>query len=95
MIPLGDIDLQHDTGVVNSHRGGERAWVRRVCSARVDGRQSNVTVAIYQGDGAEEVRCVLLPNVASELASQKWKQDIENYMKVRQVPVQPFAIPHG
>ncbi|KAF7333791.1 hypothetical protein MVEN_02335900 [Mycena venus] len=69
IIPLGDIDLQHemhvnyDTGVVD--RGNERqARVRRVYSARLEGRQSNMTVAIYQGDGSE----------------QEWKHDIARYI---------------
>jgi hypothetical protein len=59
MIPLEDIDLRHeirvdgDTGVV------ERAVVRRVYSARVEGRKSKFTVAMYQGNGAEEVCCIL------------------------------------
>jgi hypothetical protein len=60
MIPLGDIDLQHEihlddkSAVVGCHHG-ERARVRQVYSARIDGRKSGVTVATYQGDGAEEV----------------------------------------
>jgi hypothetical protein len=29
-------------------------------SAKVDGRKSGVTVAMYQGDGAEEVSSVVL-----------------------------------
>jgi hypothetical protein len=61
MIPLGDIDLQHeirldnDTGVV--YRQCERLGVRRIYSARV-GDQST-TVAMYQGHGAEEVCHIL------------------------------------
>jgi hypothetical protein len=57
MIPLGDIDLQHDTGVIGRHRGWEHPRVRRVYSATVEGRNSSVTVAMYQGHGAEEVSC--------------------------------------
>jgi hypothetical protein len=59
MIPLGDIDLRHEiqvdrnTGVVGRQR--ERVCVRRVYSAKVEGRKSNFTVAMYQGNGAEEV----------------------------------------
>jgi hypothetical protein len=57
MIPLGDIDLQHeigsDFGTVDRRR--EHPGVRRVYSARVKGRESSVTVAMYRGDGAEEV----------------------------------------
>ncbi|KAJ7927849.1 hypothetical protein B0H13DRAFT_1860897 [Mycena leptocephala] len=74
MIPLGDIDLQYeirvnkDTGVVD--RLPERQGVRRIYSARVDGRKSRVTVAMYQGESAKE----------------EWQRDIVQYMSVRQVP---------
>jgi hypothetical protein len=60
MIPMGDIDLLEEirldnkTGVVGYHHL-QRTRVRRVYSARVDGRKSGVTVAMYQGHGAEEV----------------------------------------
>ena len=53
---MGNINLQHeihldnDSGVVN---------IRRVHSAKIDHGRSSVTVAIYQGDGAEEVHCVM------------------------------------
>ncbi|KAJ7168933.1 hypothetical protein C8R46DRAFT_1092894 [Mycena filopes] len=71
MIPLGDIDLQQQlvvesgSGVIG--RTWERRYVRRVYSAKLRGRQSNVTVAMYQGDGAEE----------------DWREDIERYMNLR------------
>ncbi|KAJ6527630.1 hypothetical protein DFH09DRAFT_1186593 [Mycena vulgaris] len=70
-IPLGDIDLQREirasnSGVVNRHYS-ERRSVRRVYSAKIDGRKSTVTVAIYQGDGAE----------------QRWREDIARYMSFR------------
>ncbi|KAJ7899840.1 hypothetical protein B0H13DRAFT_792718 [Mycena leptocephala] len=67
MIPLGDIDLQYDTGVIGRHREWGRPRVRRVYSAKVEGRNSNVTVAMYQGHGAEE----------------EWQRDIARYMAVR------------
>jgi hypothetical protein len=65
MIPLGDIDIQHEirlnkfegSSVVG--RRGERAYVRRVYSARIDGKNAPTTVAMYQGPGAEEVGLVL------------------------------------
>jgi hypothetical protein len=50
MIPLGDIDLQHEIRLNN-----RTGCVRRVYAARVKGRQSNMTVAMYQGHRAEEV----------------------------------------
>ncbi|KAF7377053.1 hypothetical protein MSAN_00123400 [Mycena sanguinolenta] len=71
MIPMGDIDLQHEiqvdnsTGVLNYHR--QRAHVRRLYSAKVEGRKSTLMVAMYQGHGAKE----------------KWRQDIAKYMSMR------------
>jgi hypothetical protein len=65
MIPMGDIDLleeihlDNETGVVGRHHP-ERTRVRRVYSAKIDGRKSGVTVAVYQGDGAQEVSSVVL-----------------------------------
>jgi hypothetical protein len=61
MIPMGDIDLLeeiHLTGIIGRHHP-ERTRVRRVYSAKIDGRKSGVTVAVYQGNGAEEVCCIL------------------------------------
>ncbi|KAJ7876182.1 hypothetical protein B0H14DRAFT_2568448 [Mycena olivaceomarginata] len=66
---IGDIDLWHeirvdgDTGIV------ERAAVRRVYSAQVEGRKSKFMVAIYQGDGAKE----------------EWRRNIAKYTAIRQV----------
>ncbi len=64
MIPMGDIDLleeirlDNEKGVVGYHHP-ERTRVRRVYSAKIDGRKSGVTVAVYQGHGAEEVPHIL------------------------------------
>jgi hypothetical protein len=59
MIPLGDIDLQHELrlnkGSAVVGRRHEQASVRRIYSARIDGRNAPTTVAMYQGPGAEEV----------------------------------------
>ncbi|KAJ7168906.1 hypothetical protein C8R46DRAFT_1092837 [Mycena filopes] len=65
---MEDIDLQHeigDSGVLRRRHG--RNSVRRVYSAKVEGRTSNVTVAVYQGDGADE----------------EWRRDIAKYMAIR------------
>jgi hypothetical protein len=68
MIPMGDIDLleeihfDNDTGVVGPHHP-ERTRVRRVYSAKIDGRKSGVTVAVYQGEGAEDVGSIVCPEV--------------------------------
>ncbi|KAJ7036910.1 hypothetical protein C8F04DRAFT_457136 [Mycena alexandri] len=71
IIPMGDINLQKEL-MVNKElwllgRRRERNCVRRVYSATIDGRKSNVTVAVYQGEGAEE----------------DWQKDTEMYMSVR------------
>jgi hypothetical protein len=89
MIPLGDIDLRkeiklnYETGVVNEQY--ERPRVRRIYSARIEGRNSNVTVAMYQGNGAEEVGYILLLYDTSGELLQEWRRDIAKYMTVRQV----------
>jgi hypothetical protein len=59
MIPMGEIDLQHEIQVGNDaglvHRQRQSRYARRMYSAKVEDRQSSMTVAIYQGDRAEEV----------------------------------------
>jgi hypothetical protein len=58
-IPMEDINLQceirlnKDSGVADYRRG--RRGFRRVYSAKIDLRKSSVTVAMYQGEKAEEV----------------------------------------
>ncbi|KAJ7168923.1 hypothetical protein C8R46DRAFT_1218304 [Mycena filopes] len=75
MIPLGDIDLQHQlfvesgSGIIGLGLSQERRCARRVYSAKVGGRQSNVNVAMYEGNRAEE----------------EWREDIERYMNLRRV----------
>jgi hypothetical protein len=62
-IPLGDLNLVQEIGfrrganVVHRKNGGNS--VRRMYTARVEGCKSNMTVALYQGNGAEDV-CFLL-----------------------------------
>ncbi|KAF7330651.1 hypothetical protein MSAN_02450300 [Mycena sanguinolenta] len=75
IIPMGDIDLRHqirvDECTVVAYSQRQRACVRRMHSAkaRIDGRRSRVTVAIYQGNDAEK----------------EWRKDIAKYMSLRQV----------
>ncbi|KAJ7735495.1 hypothetical protein B0H16DRAFT_1576030, partial [Mycena metata] len=70
MIPIGDIDLRKEL-VVNKRssiigHGREYNCVRRVYSAKIEGRRSKVTVAVYQGDarrrrtGGETPKCICL-----------------------------------
>jgi hypothetical protein len=56
---LEEISLDNETGVFSNHHPA-RTRVRRVYSAKIDGRKSGVTVAMYQGDGAEEVNSRVL-----------------------------------
>ncbi|KAJ7055782.1 hypothetical protein C8F01DRAFT_1258156 [Mycena amicta] len=57
-IPFGDIDLQHeirmDDQSASVYRRREHGCVRRVYSARIDGRKGDMTVAMFQGRNAEE-----------------------------------------
>ncbi|KAJ7223332.1 hypothetical protein GGX14DRAFT_657922 [Mycena pura] len=58
IVPRGDLDLLHEiqldceSGVV--YRRNERRTLRKVHSARIHGSKSPMTVAVYQGDNAEE-----------------------------------------
>ncbi|KAF7377042.1 hypothetical protein MSAN_00122300 [Mycena sanguinolenta] len=71
MIPLADIDLRHEIRLENStvlvdHRR-KQPRVRRLYSAKVEGRKSTLTVAMYQGINAE----------------QEWWSDLAKYMSMR------------
>ncbi|KAJ7232925.1 hypothetical protein C8J57DRAFT_1383051 [Mycena rebaudengoi] len=58
MLPLGDIDLQKEirvdnaSGIIGRRRG--QGFVRRMYSAKINGRKSTMTVVLYQGDNAED-----------------------------------------
>ncbi|KAF7374223.1 hypothetical protein MSAN_00304900 [Mycena sanguinolenta] len=65
-ILLGDIGLQREIGANQfTHYAG--VVIRRLHSAKIRREKSNVTVAVYQGDCAE----------------QEWQRAIEKYMKFR------------
>ncbi|KAF8209397.1 hypothetical protein K438DRAFT_230017 [Mycena galopus ATCC 62051] len=57
-IPWGDIDLRSEirlaseSGVATRHP--QRVFVRRVYSAKIEGREAGMTVAVYEGDKAED-----------------------------------------
>jgi hypothetical protein len=76
MIPMGDIDLleeihlKKETGIIGRHHP-ERTRVRRVYSAKIDGRKSGVTVAMYQGDGAEKVGSIVHPEINVPIRSRR------------------------
>ncbi|KAJ7160343.1 hypothetical protein C8R46DRAFT_1107821 [Mycena filopes] len=64
MIPVADIELQRE--LEDSAHRREHKCIRRVYSAKI-GRRSDFTVAMYQGNSAEE----------------EWRRDIERYMSIR------------
>ncbi|KAJ6496179.1 hypothetical protein C8R45DRAFT_985154 [Mycena sanguinolenta] len=70
-IPLGDVDLRREIRVSSAscvvHRRRVRAPARRMYSGRLDGRNSDMTVALYQGVNAE----------------QEWRQDLSRYSGLR------------
>jgi hypothetical protein len=59
IIPLGHINLLQEVGLHSGANVGQRKnggnSVRRMYTARVHGCKSNMTVALYQGNGAEDV----------------------------------------
>ncbi|KAJ7094140.1 hypothetical protein C8R44DRAFT_749654 [Mycena epipterygia] len=69
-IPLGDLDLRHE---IRLEESGEVTWqhgacpARRIYTARIEGKQSDMTVAVYQGKNAEE----------------KWRRELANYSGLR------------
>ncbi|KAF7374190.1 hypothetical protein MSAN_00300900 [Mycena sanguinolenta] len=65
-IPLGEINLQQE---IHSNRRSGVASLRKLHSAKilVDGERLDVTVALYQGEGAKE----------------EWRQDIARYRAIR------------
>ncbi|KAF7340602.1 hypothetical protein MSAN_02131700 [Mycena sanguinolenta] len=72
-IPSAGIDLLHKIRLDNStaavdHRH-KQARVRRLYSAKIEGRKSTLTVAMYRGNEAE----------------QEWRNDLAKYMSMRQV----------
>ncbi|KAJ7301649.1 hypothetical protein DFH08DRAFT_101659 [Mycena albidolilacea] len=80
-IPLGDVDLRREirissaSGVV--YKRPVRGPVRRVYSGKIDGRKSDMTIALYQGINAE----------------QEWRQDLSRYSGLRHPNfVQIFAV---
>ncbi|KAJ7107475.1 hypothetical protein C8R44DRAFT_857994 [Mycena epipterygia] len=70
-IPWGEVDLRREihlnnrSGVVHRQRG--RAMVHRMYSAKIDGREGEMTVSVYEGETAEE----------------EWRQEISKYSRLR------------
>lgn len=55
---MKEVRLEHSSAV--SLREGQRAAVRRMYSALVHGSLSTMTVAVFDGENAEEVRKTIL-----------------------------------
>ncbi|KAJ7082483.1 hypothetical protein C8R44DRAFT_894779 [Mycena epipterygia] len=78
-IPLGDVDLRHEihvdeVGMIHRRQGRP---TKRLYSARIDGRSSGMTAAIYQGRNARE----------------EWLKDVQRYSAIRHPNVlQLYAI---
>ncbi|KAF7360818.1 hypothetical protein MSAN_01110800 [Mycena sanguinolenta] len=70
-IPLGSIDLRAEIQLDNAGgmvwRNYGRGGVRRMYAARVECRNTPMTVALYQGDGAEEL----------------WRNEISHHARLR------------
>ncbi|KAJ7470013.1 hypothetical protein B0H11DRAFT_1388948 [Mycena galericulata] len=73
VIPMGDLNLlrtiRQDTqsGLVHLRRERASPCTRRIYTARIHGSQTNVTAAVYEGDGAEE----------------QWRAEISRYSELR------------
>jgi hypothetical protein len=85
---VGDIDLLREirldnTGIADCRRRHERPRVRRVYTAKIEGRKSDVTVAVYQGMGAQEVRSIILLAMFFHYPLQKWTEDMGRYSRLR------------
>ncbi|KAJ7628104.1 hypothetical protein B0H17DRAFT_1218340 [Mycena rosella] len=67
---MGDLDLRNEIRLVASgevYRRRGRQSVRRVYSAQIQGSKSKMTVAVYQGENAEEA----------------WRADVAQYSRLR------------
>jgi hypothetical protein len=84
-IPLGDICLQDEirleTGTRTIGHLPDRGSVRRIYSARV-GLEGNMTVAMYTGASAEEVR-FRFPGICPYQSLQDWWEDITRCSRLR------------
>ncbi|KAK6996394.1 hypothetical protein R3P38DRAFT_1961090 [Favolaschia claudopus] len=80
-IPMGDIILQSEIHINHSNVFWlGRRGVRKLYSAKLDGKASRYTVAMYEGKGSEE----------------EWKRDIAKYMSIRHPNIlQIFAMAHS
>ncbi|KAF8134049.1 hypothetical protein K438DRAFT_2031490 [Mycena galopus ATCC 62051] len=71
MIPLGHLDLRNEipfnAGSDTVYRRDRQGSVRKIYSARIHGCQSHMTVAVYDGDNAEE----------------EWHREISKYAHLR------------
>ncbi|KAK7006324.1 hypothetical protein R3P38DRAFT_3366984 [Favolaschia claudopus] len=71
-IPMGDINLQAEIQAVKKFlctavSRPSRYSVQKLYSAKLDGKATQYTVAMYQGEGAEE----------------RWKKDVSRYTAIR------------
>lgn len=87
---LSEIQLNDGTGLVNRQPGRNSVTrlligplSRRTYYARVNGRTSDMTVAVYQGQNAEEVSVHPILLQIFTTAVQEWRQDVSKYSGLR------------
>jgi hypothetical protein len=87
---LSEIQLNDGTGLVNRQPGRNSVTrlligplSRRTYCARVNGRTSDMTVAVYQGQNAEEVSVSEILLQIFTAAVQQWRQDVSKYSGLR------------
>lgn len=70
---MGDIDLRNEIRLNNGsglvRRRRTLNSVRRMYSAKIHGRDSDMTVALYQGNNSEEVGCHLPPGISDLMSA--------------------------
>jgi hypothetical protein len=89
MMPIGDLNLLKEikraSGSLVVRRRKGRASMKKMYITRIPGFQSTMTAAVFQGDGAEEVRFELY--IESECclhcSSQQWRAEISRYSDIR------------
>jgi hypothetical protein len=87
VIPLGHINLLHPIGLHGASGVANRKYgrnsVRRMYSAHIHDYKSTLAVALYQGEGAEDVCKGFRVRVSRSLPLQRWREDFSRYSKLR------------
>jgi hypothetical protein len=92
-IPLGYINLLQEIGhhrgadVVHQKNGGNS--IRRMYTAHVHGCKSNMMVALYQGNSAEDVCCFCFLELI--VSSLPFTEMVEVHLTICRSSVRPFV----